>query len=178
MARNIIVRVGALGGAAAILVAGGFTAPAQAATTVSPDRRPYCEPGTSYTPYKDGWYWYAFDSGTIKNSSKKATVHKSVSHSSTESRSTTKSAEVGLSIKAWVAEINTKFSLSVSKTVSYTTTTSFTVDVPPNSTVGYKDGIIVRKFKVKVVTLHDNCTTSTKWGSLRAADNYSHVWDK
>ena len=176
--KKILGRAGAFAGVAGVVLASALSAtPASAQSTEQALRRPYCDPGTSYTLSKDGWNWYAFDSGTVKNSSTKATLHKSISHSTTRSKTTTKSAEVGLEVSYWVAKINAKFGYSVSKTVSYTTTTSFTVDVPPRTTVKYKDGIIVRHFTVKVVHLYDNCTTKTSYGKINAADNYSHVWD-
>lgn len=175
---RLLVRAGLLAGAAALSV-GAATLPAQAAPAAAQaPAHPYCDPGTTYKLDKSqGWTWYQFDSGTVANKSKKATLHKTISHSSSESKTTTKSGEVGLSIKAWVAEINAKYGYSVSKTVAYTTTTTFVVDVPPKTTVKYKDGIIVRKFRVKIVHLYDNCESKTTYGTVKAADNYSTVKD-
>lgn len=171
-----MARTGLLISAGAIVFSGGLALPAQAAPAVA--ARPYCDPATSYKLNKSqGFTWYAFDSGTIVNKSKKATIHRTISHSSSKSKTTTKSGEVGLSVKVWVADINAKYGYSVSKTVSYTRTDTFTVDVPPKSKVKYKDGIIVRKFRIKIVHLYDNCTTKTSYGHVYAADNRSVVWD-
>lgn len=166
-------------------IGGAAVLPAQAAPPVQlapvsgmAPAQPRCDVSTSYKLNKnEGWSWYADDSGTIKNSSKKATIHRTISHSSSESKSTTKSGEVGLSIKAWVVEINGKYGYSVSKTVAYTTTTSFTVDVPPKTTIKYKDGIIVRKFKIKIEHVYSDCRTKTSYGHVYAADNRSEVKD-
>jgi hypothetical protein len=174
--RRAFARTGLLMSAGAIVLSVGLTVPASAVPSVP--NHPYCDPGTSYKlNKKQGYKWYRYDGGTVKNSSKKATAHKTFSHTSSESKTTTKSGEVGLSIKVWIADINAKYGYSVAKTVSYTKTDTFTVDVPPKTTVKYQDGIIVRKFQVKIVHLYDNCTTKTSYGHVYAADNLSTVKD-
>lgn len=171
-----IARAGLILSAGAIVLAGCTSLPAQAAP--SRPAHPVCDPYTSYKlNKKQGYTWYAFDSGTVINTSKKATISKSITHSSSESRSTTKSSEVGLSIKVWVADINAKYGYSVSKTVSYTRSDTFTVTAPPKTKVAYKDGIVIRKFRIKIYHLYDNCESKTTYGHVYAADNKSTVKD-
>jgi hypothetical protein len=179
-ARRLLVLAGVaalpLGGLAALPAAAAPAVAAAPRTVMVPDQ-PRCDSSTSYKLNKnEGWKWYAYDSGSVVNNSR-ATAHKSITHSSSESKSTTKSGEVGLTINAWVAQINGKYGYSVSKTVAYTTTTSFTVDVPPKTKIKYKDGIIVRKFKVKISHVYTDCRTATSYGHVYAADNRSEIDD-
>jgi hypothetical protein len=158
---------------AGVVAAGG--APAAHGVTVRPNSV-YCDPGYKRTYKQTSWSWYASDSGKIKNSSK-ATVHKSISYTFSASLGTTISASIGLSAKTAVAEINAQTSFSVTQTTSVTKSETFSVDVPPHSTITYRDGIVKRTFSVKQVQYFSNCDTRTKTTTVRVGDRYTLVKD-
>jgi hypothetical protein len=162
----------ALGVAPAVLVPSAALA---ANGSVSPDSE-WCDPYTTRSYIPDGFEWDRYDSGTVHNPSA-GTVAKSYTHTFNASLTTTVSAEVGITAGTAVAEINAKLGISVAVTASVTTSSTFSVSVPPYRTVSYKDGLAKRHYRVKTYTVYSNCGERTTWGSVTAADNFTWVVD-
>lgn len=175
--------VGTVLGSALCLGVTAFVAPAAQAADQQPDairaapNSIYCSPHYSRKYTQTSWAWYRYDTGVISNTSRKATIHKSISYTFSASVGTTIGAEIGFKAGTAVAEINAKTSYSVTLTTSVTKSESFTVDVPPRTKIRYKDGIIVRTFKVKQVQTFSNCDTRTKYTTVRVGDHRSAIAD-
>lgn len=144
------------------------SSPAHAGTTGI-----YCDPTVNRYYTQTSWSWLSYDGGTIDNRNSGATLTKVYTHSSSYSYTTQVSAEVGVSAGVAVWEINAKLGVGVQVTGNYEYGTQFTVSAPPWTYVSYRDGVIQRTFSVRNVRTYSNCSTSTWYGTVWAADNYS-----
>ncbi|WP_432157697.1 hypothetical protein [Streptomyces sp. bgisy153] len=138
-------------------------APASAADQCKPTvSRSYAQTGSSW--------WLIAAAGTVKNT-KAYQVREAVTFTKTGTRSTSVSGELGVSASVVVAEINSKGSFSVDRSVSYTSGRTITIVVGPRSTVHYKIGIKKRKFLVTQRRTYSNCKVVTSYGTVTAADS-------
>jgi hypothetical protein len=151
---------------------------ATATTAVAPAHAiQYCDPEVKRTYTSAGSTWFVWDAGTIDNSKSSATLHKSFTHTVEGSFSTTVSGELGITAKTVVTEVNAKFGISATITAKVTTSTTFQITVPPHVKVSYKDGILVRTYKIKEVKTSSTCSVQTINGSSLVADMYTQVKD-
>lgn len=160
--------------AGAVVVALGAMIAAVMVVPQAASASDYCEPQTTRSYRQTSFSWYAYDSGTLNNTSS-GTISKSFTHTANKSFTTTVSSEAGASASLVVVEINAKLGLSVAVTASYTTSTTFKVTAPPHTTISYKDGIARRIFTISVVQTYSNCNKATRTGSAQVADNYSEA---
>ncbi|MFI6849693.1 hypothetical protein OG535_40595 [Kitasatospora sp. NBC_00085] len=160
--------------AGAVLAGVVGAAPASAADVDPGQSSNYCEPVTNRYYEQIGWDWSTSDSGTISNSSG-ASISRAIARTKSVTLSATASAEIQASADVFVAEIQAKLGLSVTVSATVTNTETFTVNVPAWTTVNYRDGIINRRFSVRVVHTYSNCGTSTSWATASAPERYSEV---
>ncbi|MEV0531571.1 hypothetical protein [Kitasatospora sp. NPDC050463] len=160
---------------AGVLLAGVLgAAPAFAADVKPAPTSDFCEQVTNRYYEQIGWDWNSYDSGTISNSSG-ASISRAISRTKSASLSATASAEIQVSADVFVAEVQAKLGLSVTASVTLSATETFTVNVPAWTTVSYRDGIIQRRFSVRVVHTYSNCQTSTTWATASAPERFSEV---
>lgn len=160
---------------AGAVVAGGVGAVPASAADVDPGRSSdYCEPVTSRYYEQIGWDWKTSDSGTISNSSG-ASISRAIARTNSGTLTATAGAEISATVDTFIGEIQAKLGLSVSVSATVTNTETFTVNVPAWTTVSYRDGLIERRFSVRVVRTYSNCRTSTTWATASAPERYSEV---
>lgn len=163
----------AVAGALALTAITGGTAAASAPATPNTD---YCTPADQRYYQQTSSAWYAYDAGTLVNTSA-GTISKTYTHTSTKTLTTTVAGDLGMSVDFVVASVNTKLNISASNTASntatYTTTTTFTVTAPAHTTVSYTDGILKRTIFITWNHTYSNCTVKTVKDYAYLADNYS-----
>lgn len=145
-----------------------------ASPAVAMPNGPWCDQGATryYTPA--GYSWYRYDSGTINNNSS-ASMSKVYNHTFNASLSATVSAEVGVSAKYAVAEVNAKLGVSVNETMAITTSETFTINVGPYTSVTYKDGLVQRTYDVHIVYTYSNCSARDTYGQVSAPDGQTDI---
>ncbi|MFI2430741.1 hypothetical protein [Streptomyces sp. NPDC018693] len=152
--------------ATALAVSGGAltvsAAPASAAERCNP------QVSRSYAQTQSSW-WFIAASGTVRNTTAQQ-VHEAVSYTQSGTRSTSVSGEISASASIVVAEINSKTSFSVDKSVTFTAGRTTTIVVGPRSTVRYKIGVKKRTFLVTEKRTYSNCKVVTSYGTVTAAD--------
>ncbi|MEE1782731.1 hypothetical protein PUR71_07330 [Streptomyces sp. SP17BM10] len=162
---------------AGAVLAGVVGAAPASATGVDPGQSSvYCEPVTNRYYEQTGWDWSTHDSGTVSNNSG-ASISRAIARTNTGTLSATVSAEVSVSGNVLVTEIQATLGLSVTASATVSSTDTFTVNVPAWTTVRYNDGIINRRFGVRIVHTYSNCQTSTSWGTATAPERYSEVYN-
>ncbi|KJY26846.1 hypothetical protein VR45_36095 [Streptomyces sp. NRRL S-495] len=144
---------------------------------MDPGRSSDCyEPVTNRYYEQIGREWGASDSGTVSNGSG-ASISRAIARTKSATPSATASAEISATAEVFVAGIQAKLGLSVSVSATVTNTETFTVNVPAWTTVSYRDGLVDRRFSVRVVRTCSNCRTSTNWATASAPERYSEVRD-
>jgi len=128
----------------------------------------------SYT--SEGYSWVMSDGETIRNTSS-ATVSRKITYTIAGSLSTTVSGEIALKASGAVAEVNAKFGVSVSASVTITRQDEFSVTVPAHTSISYRSGIIKRKYHVVEKTTYSNCDTKSKGGYASLADRLTTTKD-
>lgn len=133
-----------------------------------------CDPKFARTYTSEGYSWVHSDSETVKNTTA-ATFSRTISYTFAATLSTTVSGEVSVKAGIAVDEVNAKFGVSVSASVSVTKSDSFTVTVPAKTSIRYQSGIIKRKFHVVEKRTYSNCDTKSVGGYLYAADKLTVI---
>jgi hypothetical protein len=127
-----------------------------------------------YTEISSTWH-KVVASGTIDNRRSDASVRESVSAEISASLKGSVSGEFGGKLDLAVAEINSKFSVTVEAGVSIAKGKTMMVVVPARKRVSYKTGIKKRVYQVYVSHQFRSCHVTNTWAKVTVADPYTET---
>ncbi|KND26542.1 hypothetical protein [Streptomyces acidiscabies] len=156
-------------GAASAVLAGSLMALSASPASARPD----CDNvyKRKYTEVSSTWH-SVVASGTIDNRSSSASVRESISAKVGASLKASVTGEIGGKIDVVVAEINSKFSVTVEGSVSIERGKITAIDVPARKRVSYKIGIKKRTYQVYVTHQFSTCKVTNTWAKVTVPDSY------